>query len=121
MTDATATVAGKSVKGHNLSDAKFKVYFKGAWNENEDWYNGYNHNDFAAIFLDNSAQITTLISELEEMRDLIRTGGTYEVDKTKLWPGTTTTDIPLPKGVTAKDVTDMITDLNVLKGFYDKQ
>ena len=55
------------------------------------------------------------------MRDLIRTGGTYEVDKTKLWPGTTTTDIPLPDGVTANDVTNMITDLNVLKGFYDKQ
>jgi hypothetical protein len=117
----TAVVAGKNVTGHNLYDAKFKMYFTGAWNENEDWYNGYNHNDFATIFLDNSAQITTLISELEEMRDLINKGGTYEVDKTKLWPGKTTTDIPLPKGVTAQNVTDIITDLNVLKGFYDKQ
>ena len=122
-----ATVAGKNVTGHNLSHPKFKMYFKGAWNENEDWYNGYDHNEFANTFLSNSSQITTLISELEEMRDLIRIhqmdlpGGTYEVDKTKLWPGTTTTDIPLPKGVTAANVTDIITDLNVLKGFYDKQ
>jgi hypothetical protein len=117
----TATVAGKNVTGHNLSDAKFKMYFKGAWNENEDWYNGYDHNEFTNTFLSNPSQITTLISELEEMRDLINKGGTYEVDKIKLWPGTTTTDIPLPKGVTATNVTDMITDLNVLKGFYDKQ
>ena len=117
----TATVAGKNVTGHNLSDAKFKMYFTGAWNEHEAWYDGYDHNEFTNTFLSNPSQITTLISELEELRDLINKGGTYEVDKIKLWPGTTTTDIPLPKGVTATNVTDMITDLNVLKGFYDKQ
>ncbi|MBW2985725.1 hypothetical protein KY313_03680, partial [Candidatus Woesearchaeota archaeon] len=48
----TAIVAGKNVTGHNLYDAKFKMYFEGTWNEHEAWYDGYKHNDFATIFLD---------------------------------------------------------------------
>ena len=34
--------------------------------------------------------------------------------------GTSTETIPLPAGVTANDVTNIISDLKVLKGFYDK-
>ena len=115
-----AVVAGKNVKGHYLDGKKFKPYFQGEWNANESWYNDYNGKNFKEVFLTNSQNVDLLISELEEMRDLINKGGTYEVDKNKYWPGTSTEEIDLPAGVTANDVTNMISDLKVLKGFYDK-
>ena len=90
------------------------------WNTNESWYSDYTGNNFQEVFLGSSEKVDLLISELEEMRDLINKGGTYEVDKNKYWPGTSTEEIDLPAGVTANDVTNMISDLKVLKGFYDK-
>ena len=115
-----AVVAGSVVKGHYLSGKKFKSYFKGEWNTNESWHSDYTGNNFQEVFLGSSEKVDLLISELEEMRDLINKGGTYEVDKNKYWPGTSTEEIDLPAGVTANDVTNMISDLKVLKGFYDK-
>ena len=115
-----AVVAGSVVKGHYLSGKKFKSYFKGEWNTNESWYSDYTGNNFQEVFLGSSEKVDLLISELEEMRDLINKGGTYEVDKNKYWPGTSTEEITLPASVTANDVTNMISDLKVLKGFYDK-
>jgi hypothetical protein len=111
-----ATVAGKNVKGHYLSGKKFKPYFQGEWNANESWYNDYNGKNFKEVFLTNSENVDLLISELEEMRDLINKGGTYEEEG---WFWDSNKPIPLPTGVTANDVTNMISDLKVLKGFYD--
>jgi len=114
-----ATVAGSVVTGHYLSGKKFRGYFKGEWNTNESWYSDYTGSNFQEVFIGSSEKVDLLISELEEMRDLINKGGTYEVDKNKYWPGTSTEEITLPAGVTANDVTNMISDLKVLKGFYD--
>ena len=112
-----AVVAGSVVKGHYLSGKKFRGYFKGEWNTNESWYSDYTGSNFQEVFIGSSEKVDLLISELEEMRDLINKGGTYEEEG---WIWDSNKPIPLPAGVTADDVTNMISDLKVLKGYYDK-
>jgi len=98
-----------------MSGPLWMGYFNGEWQNNEMWKEGYKHDNFRDTFLTTPGGVDMLIDEMEELRDLINTGNTSYTVKGKYW-GTNEKQIALPQGVDAAVITNIISDLKILKG-----
>jgi len=115
ISNSIVSIGGKKVKGYDMSGPLWMGYFNGEWQNNEMWKEGYKHDNFRDTFLTTPGGVDMLINEMEELRDLINTGNTSYTVKGKLW-GTNEKQIALPQGVDAVVITNIISDLKILKG-----
>jgi len=115
ISNQMVVIGGKKQKGYDMSGPLWMGYFNGEWQNNEMWKQGYKHDNFRDTFLTTPGGVDMLIDEMEELRDLINTGNTTYTVKGMLW-GTNEKQIALPQGVDAAHITNIISDLKILKG-----